>query len=45
MFQKLEKHAAAVGGKIAQQILGFITAALTETVYDIMQNILSVYAL
>lgn len=45
MFQKLEKHAAAVGGKIAQQILGFIMAALTETVYDIMQNILSVYAL
>lgn len=45
MSQMPEKHAAAVWGKIAQRIMGFITAALTETVYDIMQNILSEYAL
>lgn len=40
----LEKHEADIWGKVGLPILGFIMKALTETVNEIMQNILSEYA-
>lgn len=40
----LEKHKADVWGNVGLSIPGFIIKALTETVNEIMQNILSEYA-